>query len=99
MDKDKLELSGALISKAILGATIRALAYSGQRFDNRIFIGLDGERLSAGELADSGPSCGHNVGEASNNDLGSEPVRQFHGQRSNLLLQEWVRSQLRQGQC
>jgi len=92
VDLDKLSISGELISKAIRGTTIRALAYSRQGFDNRIFIGLNGERLSAAELADCGPSCCNNVGKASNDDLGSGPIRQFHGKRSNLLLQERVRS-------
>lgn len=43
MDLDELRISGELISKAILGVMTRALAYSCQGFDNRIFIGFDGE--------------------------------------------------------
>lgn len=49
MDLDKLSISGELISKAIVGMKTRALAYSRQGRDNCIFIGLDGERLSAAD--------------------------------------------------
>lgn len=62
VDLDKLLISGELISKAIVGMKNRALAYSRQGVDNCIFIGLDGERLSAAELTDCGPCCCNNVG-------------------------------------
>lgn len=86
MDLDKLSISGELISKAIVGMKTRALAYGRQGRDNCIFIGLDGERLSAADLTDCGPCRCNNVGQASNHDLGSDPIRQFHGRRGNFAL-------------
>ena len=70
MDLDKLFISGELVGKAIFCAISRVVTYSCQGLDNGIFIGLDGERLSAAELADRTPCGCNNVGQASDNVLG-----------------------------